>query len=269
MPSFNWDDVLDESGTVHENTANTDHTNASLLKQGFSGASPLFSSDLLRFYLLQEDSGTTIYDFSPNATNGTYIGAGPDDTGTVTGPLGVSAADFDGTDDKGDLGQVGSPTSFGILTFINPDTLGSQIRRITTKYTGSGSAAGEFVFDILSDQTVRFGVADSSGFNLVSSTGTLSTGSWQCVAGGFNDQTEQSVWLGTSQTTQAITYSNAANSTAWTLGADTTEGASADYLDGAMSAVAILSRYPTQSDVEAFRNAVKSPGDWLGTGALL
>jgi len=52
-------------------------------------------------YPLTEDVGNVALDYSGNGFNGTLNGgAGPSGTGTVTGPFGNSAYDFDGTDDE-------------------------------------------------------------------------------------------------------------------------------------------------------------------------
>jgi hypothetical protein len=58
---------------------------------------------LVGYYPLDEDSGTTAYDYSGNENHGTANGAGPSGTGTVAGPLNASAYDFDGTDDRVEL----------------------------------------------------------------------------------------------------------------------------------------------------------------------
>jgi len=54
---------------------------------------------LIAYWPLNETSGTTAYDYSGNEYHGTVNGAGPADTGTLSGPLGQKAFDFDGSDD--------------------------------------------------------------------------------------------------------------------------------------------------------------------------
>jgi hypothetical protein len=60
---------------------------------------------LVGYWPLNEQSGTTAYDHSGNENHGSIDGAGPSDTGTVNGPLGQKAFDFDGSDDYINLGQ--------------------------------------------------------------------------------------------------------------------------------------------------------------------
>lgn len=54
---------------------------------------------LIGYWPLNESSGSTAYDHSGNENEGSISGAGPVDTGTVSGPLGQSAYRFDGSDD--------------------------------------------------------------------------------------------------------------------------------------------------------------------------
>lgn len=68
-----WDNAASDDGVVHESVANTDHDDETQVKQGFSIASPVKSFTTGRtavFYPLQEDSGTTVYDFSGNSNDG-------------------------------------------------------------------------------------------------------------------------------------------------------------------------------------------------------
>lgn len=91
-------------------------------------------------YVLDEDSGSTAYDYSGNGFNGTLNGgAGPSGTGTVTGPFGNSAYDFYLADD-----------------YINiTDVIGA-----TNNYTLSAWAKSQ---NDLADSAHLFGFRDSSG----------------------------------------------------------------------------------------------------------
>lgn len=97
MPTWetatDWDNRQSESGVVHESVTNTDHNDDTIVKQGYSAASPLFQSDLKAYYPLHEDSGSTANDFSGNGndgsiTSGVTLGA--------TGLLGTTAYNFAG-----------------------------------------------------------------------------------------------------------------------------------------------------------------------------
>lgn len=67
MPTWNtatdWDNAQSESGVVHESVANTDHNDATVVKQGYTTKSVPYSSNNLAYWPLHEDSGTTAYDF--------------------------------------------------------------------------------------------------------------------------------------------------------------------------------------------------------------
>lgn len=96
MPTWetqtDWDSATSENGVVHESVANVDHSDATLLKQGYSAASPFKSADLGAYYPLHEDSGSTAYDQSGNNNDGTISGA----TLNASAPLGTTAYSFDG-----------------------------------------------------------------------------------------------------------------------------------------------------------------------------
>jgi len=100
MPTWNtasdWDSATAEDGVVHESVSNTDHDDASILKQGYEIATPYLSSSLVRYWPFQEDSGSTAYDFSGSNDDGTISGA----TVNQAGLLGTTAYDFDGVDDE-------------------------------------------------------------------------------------------------------------------------------------------------------------------------
>lgn len=99
--STDLDNAVSESGVVHESVANTDHNDASNLKQGYQIANPYLSADLTLYCPLQEDSGGTANDFAGTNDGTTFGGV----TQGATGLLGTSAYSFDGTDD-----YVGFPT---------------------------------------------------------------------------------------------------------------------------------------------------------------
>jgi len=104
MTSLTWNDAAEwdanqsEDGVVHEAVANTDHDDASVIKQGYSHANPYLSSDLVLFCPMNEDSGATINDVSGNGNNGSMNGSTPN----ADGLLDTSAISMDGSDDWND-----------------------------------------------------------------------------------------------------------------------------------------------------------------------
>lgn len=124
-----WDAAVSESGVVHESTPNTDHTDATVVKQGYPVANPLFATDLVGYWPLHEDAGTTANDFSGNANDGTITGA----TLGATGILGTSAYSFDGVDDYVSLPNFGSDwTELSLLGFFRCDDDGREQRHSIT-----------------------------------------------------------------------------------------------------------------------------------------
>lgn len=88
-----WDGAASENGVVHESVANSDHSDDTIVKQGYSAASPFNSAR--RFYPFHEDSGSTAYDFGSDGSNGSISGASLG----ASGLLGTTSFDFDGSDD--------------------------------------------------------------------------------------------------------------------------------------------------------------------------
>lgn len=99
MPSFDstdLDNATSESGVVHQSTTNTDHTDASELKQGYDYANfSEITPTPVACYPLHEDSGTTAYDLA-GTNDGTINGA----TVGAEGLLGTTSYSFDGVDDN-------------------------------------------------------------------------------------------------------------------------------------------------------------------------
>lgn len=99
MPSWDWDEEADSEGVVHQSVANTDHNDATKLKQGydyqnFSEITPT----PVACWPLHEDSGTTANDVA-GTNDGTYSGP----TLGQEGILGTTAPSFDGSDDYIDI----------------------------------------------------------------------------------------------------------------------------------------------------------------------
>lgn len=93
--STDLDNAVSEDGVVHQNTANTDHNDASELKQGYDYANfSEITPTPVACYPLHEDSGTTANDLA-GSNNGTYNGP----TLGQNELLGTTAPSFDGADD--------------------------------------------------------------------------------------------------------------------------------------------------------------------------
>jgi hypothetical protein len=180
MPTWStatdWDNATSESGVVHENSTNTDHDDATIVKQGYSAASPYLSANLTEWWPLHEDSGSTIYGVIGN-NDGTLSG------GTLGRPglLGTTGIGFDGSDDIVDLGSPGliqGSSEFTVIVWANLD---SASNRRDLFAIGDGSDS-----DVL-----RFGVENGNlwsfdGTDLYEDNG-VSTGSTEHYAIRYSD----------------------------------------------------------------------------------
>lgn len=173
-----WDSNVSESGVVHESTTNTDHTDATVVKQGYPFGSPLYSANLELLYALHEDSGTTANDLSGNGNNGSVNGA----TLGVNGVLGTTGYSFDGTDD-----YVGIPD--GAFNFC----VGSEFTLIALIKTTATGTSGSFIsanndadtrLDLASGEA-EFGVYDGGNYNTASTSG-LNDGVYHHVAAKYD-----------------------------------------------------------------------------------
>lgn len=115
-----WNNNTNQSGVVHENVANTGHTDDTIVKQGYDFTNPFKPADLVALWGLQESSGSTAYDLSGNGNDGDYNG-----TTVTTGPLDEPARDFDGTDDLVNNLPVQSYNQFSISAWHYPRSIPS------------------------------------------------------------------------------------------------------------------------------------------------
>ncbi len=103
------------------------------------------------------------------------------------------AFDLDGIDDR--IVTTDPDVNLSNLTiaaWINPAVL--KHSRIATKFNGTGSAAGSWVFDFFSDGGLRFIFGDAAGGRsqdpyMRSQGGTVVVGSWQLVAATYDGVT--------------------------------------------------------------------------------
>jgi len=200
--STDWDSAQSESGVVHENVSNTDHSDGSTVKRGYSVSSPLYSSNLVGYWPLHEDGGSTAYDFSGNNNDGNIT------NGNVTvgegGLLGTSSYGFtqrglttsnDNPVDVGDESALdfGSGDSFSVSVWIKTGSSNSQFIigkhdtqggcfdgwNISTGYRGDG---GEVTFEFQESNcdhkyiTTSRTRVDDNNWHHISAVSTGSTG---------------------------------------------------------------------------------------------
>lgn len=160
-----WNAAAAEDRVIHDSYTDTV---ASKVQMGYA---PSWLSNLVAIYPLDEDSGSTAYDYSGNALDGTINGA---TVGQAGGVVNTSRYSFDGTDDYVDLGSPSAlqlTDDFTIAGWVEVSDLSSD-RCITTWANGNWS---HFPFHLVvkSSGFIRLNKSDAST-NADSNT-TLST----------------------------------------------------------------------------------------------
>lgn len=130
-----WDTAQSESGVVHESVANTDHTDATILKQGYPYSSfNNISPNPVAVWPLQEDSGSTAFDLA-GANDGTINGP----TLGQSGLLGTTAYSFDGVNDHVSTTYNLSEGDYTINVWAYPTTPGDEGSLV------AGNDSGQYV----------------------------------------------------------------------------------------------------------------------------
>lgn len=249
MPSFDstdLDNATSESGVVHENTANTDYTNASQLQQGYSATTPLFPTNLERFYLFQENSGTTAYDYS-GTNNATYNGP----TLNSSQFLGASVPEYDGVDDYVSFPFADLTTGYTLAQWVYPTNVTDQNTTIRTSDGG---------ITIIRTDSSQFNYFHNDGsFNSVTSS-SISPNTWYLVAQTWDGST-MTGWLGSP--TASITSQGSLNLS--TLATTTSvdrfgAGDGGRFFDGYIGPSWIYSAALSQSQLQTFYNVVATSG---------
>jgi len=237
-----WDNAVSEAGIAHEDVTNTDYNDASVVRQGYSYQNPLHDADLSLFAPMDEDSGSTSYDFSGNNRDGSINGA----TIGVSEILGTTGYDLDGTDDYidwGDMSELQSPSAVTVATFINPDT---------TSYSDRGSlvykgGSGDDNFGLWIDGNLTW-YADSGGGS--QTTTSISTGTWTMIVAVFDGGNQNNILY------KNGTQVDSANTSSGTLDSNTNPvvfGRRGDrnerYYDGQAGITWIWNRVLTSSEI--------------------
>lgn len=256
MPSWTWDEALAESGVVHESTAGMDHSDATVLKQGYSGANPLFSANLLASYPMHEDSGTTIVDVSGNSNDGTYNGV----TLGQTGLFGTTAVSFDG-DDYGTLPSIGIPTGgFSVGFVLNPDGVTAQQRLLVLR--GEIQFIWEFGSTAANDAGNYRIWTGSFNDNL----GSISAGAWQHFMVTHDGSTTRA-YRGAVEDA-AYSDSVGTDSTTSRIGTDDGNSASVHYT-GDMAGLWVYDKALSASEVQTHFDVFGAAGQWTSTKQTL
>jgi len=182
-----WDAAQSESGVVHESVANTDHDDDTIVKKGYAAGTPYRSTDLVAYYPLHEDSGTTANDLSGNSNDAAY--AGP--TLGQTGLLGTTCPSFDGSDDWVDL-----PDSFGIFDGSSDWTLtGWWLHNAEQSFPILISARNKYYIllrcDDSSPMNAQLFTRDGNANNVAITGPSISLDTWYFFAGTYDSANDE------------------------------------------------------------------------------
>ncbi|MFB6158853.1 MAG: LamG domain-containing protein, partial [Candidatus Nanohalobium sp.] len=255
-----WNTATTEDSVVHENTQHTDYDNASNVRLGYSPSDPLYNNSLVAYYPLQEDSGSTAYDFSGNNNDGTINGS----TVNQTGLLGTSAYSFDGTGDYIDIPSspdVVTQLPMSLSAWVNIDTLPSNKgndERILSKWPGGNT--GYLLQAEQNYDHFRFVIHDGSNIHEVNGSGlnAINTGEWYHIVGvaysdgnmrlyvngDMIDENTNTFSIGSTTSTNLVIgrYSSSSSSKSW---------------DGKIADVRVYNRSLSASEVGRLYNVTK------------
>lgn len=251
-----WDNAVSETGIVHESVANTDHNDAATTKMGYSIANPYLSTDLVGYWPLHEDAGTTAYDFSGNANDGTTNGGV---TVNQTGLLGTSAYSLDAVDDymqTGSQSVFDLPSGMTLTAWINPDSV-SSIQGVISKGKVAGTPGGkDYNFGLWDDGTLLFGISDGSSVFVDMNGGygsSVSVGTWSFIVATWDGSTAETFINGASN----ATFSGSGTpTTSHTLRFGGDGGLSSRYFGGGISDLRIYNRALTAAEIQYLYDVV-------------
>lgn len=244
-----WDGAASESGVVHESVANTDHNDDTIVKQGYAIASPFLSADLVSYWPLDEDSGSTATDVA-----GTNDGATTGATVGVTGILGTTAYSFDGTDDFVDLGNPHDLTGgYTISAWANFDD-------VTSNHVvyAAGAGAYQTLFRSESGNIVYFHNHSGGGGKITGSA--ISTGTWYHIAVTWDGSTFQTYLNATPDGSGA--FSDLQNaSTQHKLGERVST--SGEHMSGDIDDARVYGRALTGAEIQTLYDVVATQGQLI------
>lgn len=258
-----WDSAASEDNVVHESVANTDHDDATIVKQGYAAASPYLSADLELYVPFDEDSGSTAFDFSGNNNDGSVSGA----TVNVDGLLGATGYDFDGTDDAvtfGTIPNIGGSATRTVVAWIIIDDSNNQN---TIFNAGPNTSSERWTCTTDSSGSPRIEISGSgdtfSGLSM--STGTLHMIAYRNTGSTLADC---EVWLdGSVDTGSSSTTLNTDNATDVAVG--NLPSKSGYHFDGRIFGVWVYSAALSDSQLSEMRSVVTGQGSLITAEKLL
>lgn len=176
-----WDGAQSQSNNVvHEAVANTDHNDAGTVQRGYSYSSPPFSTNLVAWWPLHEDSGSTAHDVV-----GSHDGSVTGTTQGQPGILGPTAYGFaGGSSDEvvvsdGSFANVGSG-DLTVAAWVRCTGTGSGNRIVDHRFVASDPRVG---FRLSAGGgTLGFTFEDSSNNQIQTSGTDIADSTWHFVA---------------------------------------------------------------------------------------
>ena len=219
------------------------------------------------YWRLNETSGSTALDASPNVANGTYAGGYTLGAASTVAP--GTAVTFNGS-----TGTVGSPATFNNPTtyseeawFKTTTTSGGKLLGFGTSKTTNSTTYDRQVYLLNSGQLV-FGVNAGGTKVTITSSGSYNDGKWHYVAAtqGASGMVlyVDGLPVGSNTTTTAQKYSGY-----WRVGGDTNSwGGSSGYVNATIDEAALYLRTLTSSQILAHYKASSASGNRAPTAAF-
>lgn len=251
-----WDAAQSEQGVVHEAVTNTDHDDATIIKQGYSASSPFKSADLIRYYPLHEDSGSTANDFGGN-NDGTISG---DPVLGSTGLLGTTAYVLDGVGDEIEAADT-SPSNVTVVVWLKPDFANFS-------HTGAWVVAEDdpfgnnngYYLEVTTDGVLRGHIGDGSNRQSASSsTGVVSDGAWGNMAFTY-DGSDILVYLDGSQVASTTGVNATISYASNTFKVGTRANTGNNYYAGTIADVRVYNTALTGSEIATLYDVVNTNG---------
>jgi len=250
-----WDAAQSESGVVHESVSNTDHSDASVVKQGQSVSNPYLDANLVGYWPLHEDSGSTAYGFGSVGNNGSAQG---DPTVNATGTRGTTGWNLDGSGTPHDHISVPHASSYAQTGTVsvelwvdwNGANSADNAQGLISK-AGSDAADGFSVFYLTSNNEFRSRI-DGSGYAI---GGSLSTGLHHIVW--THDQGAETVYVdGSSVGSTTTTSLSTTNSEELRIGCNT--WSDSDGLNGVVQYAGLFDNALSSSEVQTLYDLTAS-----------
>lgn len=263
MPTWDsgdFDSPNVESDVVHESVANTDHDNASEMKRGYSVESPPFASDLVGYYPLHEDSGTTAHDFS----GGNHDMSNNNVTVDQPGIMSTTSFDYNGSSSYtrlSDATHLQGLSKLSVAFWLYPRDLSSGQGVVVDR---DGQWDEYWGFRIIDSSTFRWEVVDNGNFDTIADANTsdLSSNAWNFVVGTFDGSTgDVNLYLdGSSWASSSGSSSQTDNANELNFGMT---GGVGEHLDGRLAYVFIWNRVLTSSEVSTLYDRATVEGAHL------